>query len=312
MRILVVGAGGIGGYFGGRLLEAKRDVTFLVRPHRQAQLAQSGLRIRSPRGDVSLPSPPTVLESEISAPFDLVLLSCKAYDLEAAMASLAPAVGTQTAILPLLNGMRHVDAVSGRFGAARVLGGECVISVVLEADGTVRHLNDDHSLSFGELDGSPSARATAIEAAFSGARFQSRLSGTIVQEMWDKWVFIATGAGSTCLLRAAVGDIAAAHATDLVKTLLAECAAIAARQGFPVRAEFLQQAAATFTAPGSTLTASMLRDIEGHRRIEADHIIGDLLERAGPTTSLSLLRIVYAHLKAYDARRTREAAAGGG
>src|SRR5271155_272551 len=251
MRILVVGAGGIGGYFGGRLLEAKREVTFLVRPHRQAQLAESGLRIRSTQGDLSLPAPPTVLESAIAAPFDLVLLSCKAYDLDAAMASFAPAVGAETAILPLLNGMRHVDVLSGRFGAARVLGGECMIAVVLEADGTVNHLNNDHSLSFGELDGSRSARTTAIEAAFSGARFQSRHSGSILREMWEKWVFIATGAGSTCLMRAAVGDIAAAHAIDLVRILLAECAAIAARQGFPVRADFLQQTEAAFTAAGS-------------------------------------------------------------
>jgi 2-dehydropantoate 2-reductase len=166
---------------------------------------------------------------------------------------------------------------------------------------------------FGELDGSRSDRATAIEAAFSGARFESHLSGSILQEMWEKWVFIATGAGSTCLMRAAVGDIVAAHATDLVKILLAECAAVAARQGFPVRADFLQKAEAMFTAPGSTLTTSMLRDIESHGRIEADHVIGDLLERAGShtdsTTSLSLLRIVYAHLKAYEARRTGEATA---
>jgi 2-dehydropantoate 2-reductase len=307
MRILVVGAGGIGGYFGGRLLEAKRELTFLVRPHRQAQLAQSGLQIRSPAGDVHIPAPPTVLENGISVPFDLVLLSCKAYDLEAAMASFAPAVGAETAILPLLNGMRHLDALSVRFGSARVLGGDSVISVALEADGTVHHLNNDHRLSFGELDGSRSARATAIEAAFSEARFQSRLSGSILQEMWEKWVFIATAAGSTCLMRAAVGDIATAHAIDLVKILLVECAAIAAREGFRMRADFMQETEVTLTAPGSTLTASMLRDIEGHRRIEADHIIGDLLERNGPTTSLSLLRLAYAHLKAYEARRTREA-----
>jgi 2-dehydropantoate 2-reductase len=306
MRILVVGAGAIGGYFGGRLLEAKRDVTFLVRPRRQAQLAESGLRIRSPQGDVTLPAPPTVVAGGIPAPFDLVLLSCKAYDLESAMASLAPAVGAQTAILPLLNGMRHLDVLSGRFGRARVLGGQCVIAAVLEADGTVLHMNDTHALSFGELDGSPSARALAIDAAFSGARFQSHLAASILHEMWEKWVFIATGAGSTCLMRAAVGDIAAAHATEVIKTLLAECAGIATHQGFPLGAEALQQIEATFTAPGSTLTASMLRDIEARARIEADHIIGDLLERDGPARSLSLLRIVYAHLKAYEARRARE------
>ena len=107
MKILVVGAGAVGGYFGGRLLEQKRDVTFLVRPGRAAQLAASGLIIRSRMGDVSLASPPTVLAENLRSKFDLILLSCKAYDLESAMASFAPAVGANTAILPLLNGMRH-------------------------------------------------------------------------------------------------------------------------------------------------------------------------------------------------------------
>src|SRR5579863_9827254 len=188
MRILVVGAGAIGGYFGGRLLAAGRDVTFLVRAGRAAQLASGGLAIRSVHGDLDLPAPPTAQAGSISAPFDLVLLSCKAYDLEGAIESFAPAVGPATAILPLLNGMAHLDALDRRFGAGHALGGLCVISATLDPEGRVRHLNDLHALVFGERDGASSKRVEAIDAALSSAGFDARLSAAIEQDMWDKWV----------------------------------------------------------------------------------------------------------------------------
>ena len=196
MRILVVGAGALGGYFGGRLKDAGRDVTFLVRPRRAEQLAKTGLVIRSPRGDANIPQPATILAENLRAPFDLILLSCKAYDLQSAMDSFAPAVGANTAILPLLNGMKHMDLLAARFGADAMLGGQCVISATLDPQGHVLHLNDLHFVSYGEQDGSKSARATAIAAAFSGARFESQLSTTIMQEMWEKWAIIAAVAGS--------------------------------------------------------------------------------------------------------------------
>src|SRR5271155_5946220 len=233
MRILVVGAGAVGGYFGGRLLQAGRDVTFLVRPRRAAELAKHGLTIRSPVGDFHRASPPIVLQEGLAEPFDLVLLSCKAYDLEGAMASFARAVGARTAILPLLNGMRHLDVLAGRFGAERVLGGQCVISATLDPNGGIVHLNDIHALTFGELDGARSQRIEAIDSALSGARFDARLSENIRLDMWEKWLFIATGAGITCLMRAAIGDIVAAGAADLVTRLLEECAAIAVPGGYP-------------------------------------------------------------------------------
>src|SRR5947207_1071353 len=158
MRILVVGAGALGGYFGGRLKEAGRDVTFLVRPRRVEQLAKTGLLVRSPKGDIAIAAPPTVLSENIRAPFDLILLSCKAYDLPSAMDSFAPAVGPNTAILPLLNGMKHMDLLGARFGAGAVLGGQCIISATLDAEGRVVHLNDLHFLSFGEQSGAQTAR----------------------------------------------------------------------------------------------------------------------------------------------------------
>jgi len=310
MRILVVGAGAIGGYFGGRLLQAGRDVTFLVRERRAAQLARTGLVIRSTFGDANLPAPPTVAAATLREPFDLILLSCKAYDLASAAESFAPAVGANTAILPFLNGMAHLDFLSARFGGSVVLGGQCVISVTLDAEGRILHLNDTHLVSFGERDGSRSARAEAIAAAMAGARFESRLSTAILQEMWEKWVFIATTASITCLMRATVGDIVAANGADMTISLLDECAAIAAAQGFPPSDPILARSRTMLTTPGSTFAASMLRDIERGAPIEADHIVGDLLQRgAGGGRDYPLLRIAHAHLKTYQARRQREAAA---
>jgi 2-dehydropantoate 2-reductase len=303
MRILVVGAGAVGGYFGGRLLQAGRDVTFLVRPRRAAELARYGLTIRSPLGDFHRPSPPVVLRESLAEPFDLVVLSCKAFDLDGAMESFARAVGPATAILPLLNGMRHLDRLAERFGPGRVLGGQCAISTALGADGAVVHLNDWHALSFGELDGSRSRRIEAIASAMLNAGFDARLSGEIKQEMWEKWVFIATVAGMTCLMRASIGDIVAAGAADLATGLLAECASIAAAQGFPLREPALERARAALTAPGSSLKASMLRDIEGGKAVEGDQILGDLLRRARKPHDRSLLRIATLHVKAYEAGR---------
>ncbi len=308
MRTLVVGAGAIGGYFGGRLVEANRDVTFLVRPKRAAELAGQGLSVRSRFGDATIAKPATVLAENLRETFDLILLSCKAYDLEGALASFAPAVGPHTAILPLLNGMRHLDILDKRFGRERVLGGQCLIAVALN-DGAIVHLNDTHELSFGERDGALSDRVRAIAGLMDGACFKPRASTEILQEMWEKWVFLATLAGSTCVMRAAIGDICASPGgKDFILGLLAECGSIAAAEGYPMRPAQLERARSMLTATGATLTASMLRDMERNAPIEADHIIGDLLRRGKDRSTpleLPLLSVAYTHLKAYEARRTR-------
>jgi 2-dehydropantoate 2-reductase len=307
MKILVVGAGAIGGYFGGRLLEAGRDVTFLVRPKRAAQLAETGLVIKSRKGDATLPKPPTVLAGDLRRPFDLILLSLKAYDLEAAIDSFAPAIGPETAILPLLNGMRHLDVLDRRFGKDRVLGGECVIAATLDEKGRILHLNDLHLLTFGERAASPSPRIDAIAREFEGAKTEARISAVILLEMWEKWVMLASLASVTCLMRASVGDIAEAGGANLALRLLEECGTVAEGAGFAPRPEFLERAGATLTAAGSPFTASMLRDIERGGRIEGDHIIGDLISRGERSLpERSLLRLAHTHLKTYEARRARE------
>jgi 2-dehydropantoate 2-reductase len=307
MRILVVGAGATGGYFGGRLLQHGRDVTFLVREHRAAQLAQHGLLIHSVTGDADLAAPPTLSARALRGPYDLVLLSCKAYGLEQAMVDMAPAVGPDTAILPLLNGMRQLDLLDARFGAQHVLGGQCIIAATLDERGGVRHLNQSHSLTFGERDGSVSGRMQRITRELSDAGFDARPSQTVLQDMWDKWVFLASLAGITCLMRGPVGDIVAAPGgTAAALALLEECRAVAQRAGHAPGDAILQRARGVLTEAGSTLTASMLRDLQHGHAIEADHVIGDMLARADPRHGASsLLALVHANLKVYEAGRAK-------
>ncbi len=309
MKILVVGAGATGGYFGGRLLQARRDVTFLVRPRRAAELAAAGLRLRTPQGDIAIPLPPTVIAEDLSETFDLILLSCKAFDLSSAIAAFAPAVGPDTVILPILNGLRHLDVLSARFGAS-VLGGRCLISAALDEHRDIVQFSAMHTLGFGERDGTPSPRVQAIDRQLSGAGFDAQLSSHIMLDMWEKWVFLATLAGGTCLMRAAVGDIIAAPGgTAFILGLLEECRMIAAAAGFAPQAPALDRARDLLTASSSPLTASMLRDLESGSRIEADHIVGDLLQRGAraglPPQQLPLLAVVYAALKSHENRAAR-------
>ena len=313
MRVLVVGAGATGGYFGARLVEAGGDVTFLVRPARAEKLAAEGLQLRSPVGDYHIDKPQTVTADRLgqAGPFDLVLLSCKAYDLDTAIADVAPAVGPGTTVLPILNGMRHLDALDARFGADRVLGGSCSIVATLTKSGEIRQMSELHSLTYGERDGTRSDRVGAIEALMQGVKFQARASDKILLEMWEKWVFLATLAGSTTLMRATIGDIVASSGgTAFVEGLIEECRKVAEASGYNPREKVLAGARKTLTTEGSAMTASMLRDIENGSRIEADHIVGDLIargEREAPDSGRPLLSLVNTHLQAYQHRRERTA-----
>ena len=308
MRTLVVGAGAIGGYFGGRLLAAGRDVTFLVRPRRAQQLSEYGLNIDSPVGNASIANPPTVLAENLRPQFDLVLLSCKAYDLEGAIQSFAPGVGPDTVILPLLNGLAHLDALDARFGANAVMGGLCFISVSLDATGRIGHFADHQSLVFGERDPSRSPQAEAILKELQTGGFDVARSDNIIQELWEKWVFIASGAGITSLMRSPTRDYMGAGGANLALRLVDECAQIAAQAGHPPSQAKLARAQAFLTAPNSDFVASMARDIEKGNRTEVEHILGDMIKRrTDAPNGLSLLEVACTHVRAYEARRTRTA-----
>jgi 2-dehydropantoate 2-reductase len=307
MRILVVGAGAIGGYFGGRMLQAGADVTFLVRPKRAAELAAAGLVIKSPHGDVTLKNPPAVQADKLTEKFDAVLLSCKAFDLDDAIKSFAPAVGPDTAIVPLLNGMKHLDVLDKRFGRERVLGGLCAIAVTLNEQREVVHLQPLQSLSFGERDGKMTDRVRAIAGVMEKGDFGSKSSDVIIQEMWEKWVFLASLAALTCLMRTSVGNILASPGgKDFILGMLDESSAVAAAEGHAPRAPYLERIRGMLTAEGSQMTASMFRDIKAGAPVEADHVIGDLVARADAAkVPVPKLRTAYTHLKAYE--KTRQA-----
>lgn len=301
MRILILGAGAIGGYFGARLVESGADVSFLVRPARAARLAAGGLRIHATRGDFA---GPVRTLTQVDGEYDLVLLSCKSYDLDDAIAAIRPAVGANTLVLPLLNGLRHLDALDRAFGAAHVLGGLCHISVTLDDDGSIRQFGALERFTFGSRD--PALKIPeVVRDALLALGPQVVESADILAAMWDKFVFIATLAGSTCLMRGAVGEIvASADGAALVKRLYDECAAIAARSGYALAPAAVDAAQAILTAPGSPLKASMLRDLERSARTECEHIHGDLRERAtGFDLDTPLLAAVLTNLRVYEAGR---------
>ncbi len=305
MRILVVGAGAIGGYFGGRMLQAGRDVTFLVRPKRAAELANAGLVIKSPLGDVTLKSPPTVQADTLKEKFDAVLLSCKAFDLDDAIKSFAPAVGPNTAIVPLLNGMLHLGVLEKKFGPGCVLGGQCAIAVMLNEAREVVQLAPLQTLSFGERDGKMSERVNALAEEMAAGNFGSRATNTIMQEMWEKWVFLATIAGSTSLMRTSIGNILAAPGgREFMLGMLDECSAVATAEGHAPRAPSIERTTGMLTTEGSPATASMFRDIKAGAPVEADHVIGDLIARGDAAkVPVPRLRVAYTHLKAYENAR---------
>jgi 2-dehydropantoate 2-reductase len=304
MRILVIGAGSVGGYFGGRLAAAGRDVTFMVRAARQEQLRRDGLQIVSQHGDLTL-APKTVLANEIDGPYDVILFGVKAYTLEAAIEDFAPAVGPETMIVPLLNGMRHLDILVARFGEAAVLGGTTRISTDLDKDGRILQMGSLQDFSFGERDGSITPRVKALEATLTGAGFDEKLSNEIIRVMWQKWVILASMASITCLMRGSIGAVAAVpQGAATAHAIVDECAAIVSAEGYAPSAAALEGTHARLTEKGSDLTASMYRDLKKGAPVEVEHVIGDLLGRgAARGVESPLLRAAYAQLAVYQAQR---------
>lgn len=305
MRILVVGAGAIGGYFGARLAAEGRDVTFLVRPRRAEALARSGLQVRSPQGDVSIAKPQLVTSDQLRPDFALIILSCKAYDLEAAVGDIAMAVKPGTIILPLLNGLRHIEVLSQRFPSAIVLGGQCVISTTLDDNGAIVHLNNVHSVTYGARETADHAAAEQTTAALQGAGFDVVQSDAIMQAMWNKWIVLASMAGATSTMRAPIGVInRAPGGRRFILDLISEVASLAASAGQAPSPEYLAEVRMFLTDEETGQTSSMFRDIQSGSRIEADHIIGDLLVRATASAiPCPALQVVYANLKAYELQR---------
>lgn len=323
MRVLVLGAGAVGGYFGGRLLEAGEEVTFLARPPRAQKLAQAGLTITSSFGNAFLPAPACLTASELhalaergepAARFDLVILTCKAYDLEQSIADIRPAVGTETLIIPMLNGMRHLQVLDAAFGPRHVLGGKCHISARLNAAGEIVHLSNVHDFVYGERFTEQAERVDVIDPIFSHAKFTAVHSRQILLEMWEKWFFLATLAGINCLMRGTVGDIVQAGGGAYTLQLIEECRLIAERAGYPPRDHVYQDLKHRVLNPKSTLAASLMTDLEAGGANEAAQILYDLKNYPSPVPlgGFSLLDLAITHLRVADIRREREGASSRG
>jgi 2-dehydropantoate 2-reductase len=306
MRVLVVGVGALGGYFGGCLAKAGHDVTFLARGQRAAQLAADGLRVTGPH--VSFTGPVrTVVAGSISETFDLVLLAVKAYGLDGAMRDMAPAIASATAILPVLNGMSHIDTLSSAFGAERVLGGMAQIGATLSAEGLVELRWPYPELVFGELAGGTSERASAIREELSVDGFRARLSAEVTQDMWEKWMIVGTVAGSTCLMRASIGEIIAAGGQEFLLRFFSELRAVGAAAGFSARSKFIGEEMAFLTDAASGAKASMLRDIERGGPTEGEHMLGQLVALARKhALATPTLDLAHCHVTAYEVIRSRK------
>lgn len=308
MRILMVGAGATGGFYGGKLVQAGRDVTFLLHERRAEQIRARGLEVRTPEGGFTV-HPKILTSKELrDSPqiFDLIVISTKAYQLEAAMEDFAPAVGPETMLLPTLNGLAQLAILDARFGSEHVLGGSVRIASDLDEQGRVLQFTDLGELSYGERSGKPTARLLAVDAAMRDAGFDAKLQPDILSTLWEKWWFLSS-VGAICVVgRGTIGEVAVApRGPEFVHAVVAECAAIATANGYPPVPAALASHLERMTDVGSTLTSSMYRDMHKGAPVEADHILGDLLARANGTAA-PLLTAAYVQLKVYEARRLRE------
>jgi 2-dehydropantoate 2-reductase len=303
MRTLFVGAGATGGYFGGRMAEAGKDVSFLVRPRRAATLAERGLRIKSPAGE-SLIKPRLLTADTLDGPYDVVVLAVKSYTLQDALRDAAPAIGPDTVVVPLLNGMRHLTTLTEAFGPDRAYGGVCMIHAALDDDGGVVQINGIHRLLFGRADGEDDDRVDAVTEALSGAGFSTVASPDIIHDMWEKWVFLASIGAATTLFRASIGEInATPGGAQLTSAIAAESTAIAVAAGHPPRASARAFLRAGMVTTERT-TSSMYRDMAAGAPVEADTILGDFVAEAQRLgVPAPLLSAAYANLAIYAARR---------
>ena len=305
MRILVLGAGAVGGYFGGRMAAAGSDVTFLVREKRAAQLS-NGLKIESPRGDVTV-DVKTLTIGTVGESFEVIILSCKAYGLTGALEAIAPYVSDGTVILPLLNGYAHVEQLEQRFPSAIVSGGTAGIAVTLTEDGTVLHISRNQVIAVGsrQRDSSSQGMLEALVSEMKRADIDATLSTNIDLALWEKWTFLATLAASTCLMRSSIGEILATdHGETLIAGFFDECNSTASAEGYPPGPSPAQDYRSILFDRKSTAAASMLRDLETGKPTEADHILGDMIERAtrhGIETPF--LQTAYTHLQVYENQR---------
>ncbi|MFE7064691.1 ketopantoate reductase family protein [Sutcliffiella sp. NPDC057660] len=301
MKILVVGAGAVGGYFGGRLLEKGEDVTFLVREKRKKQLEATGLVVKSVHGDAVL-QPSLLTSGQQVEAYDVILLSMKAYHLEAAVEDFKPYVGPGTMIVPLLNGISHVEKLVTAFDEKNVLGGLCFVESTLDAEGSIVQTSGIHDLVFGERTGEQTERVMKLAEVFGGTKSNFVLSENINRDMWHKYLFIATLAGVTTLFRSPIGPIREdSLGAATVKDTLHEVAAVMRSVNAPIAENIVDLNWDKLHSIEAGMKSSMQRDMEKGLPVEADHFFGYLLGLAADKEiSVPTLEKIYANLRIYE------------
>lgn len=303
MRILVVGAGATGGYFGARLAQAGRDVTFLVRERRFQQLQQTGLVLKTPTGSEVI-QPQLAQAGSLDGHYDLIILTVKSFALEQAMNDIAPAVGPDTLIMPILNGMRHIDTLRARFGD-KVIGGLCKINATLGENGEVMQMTPLHILYYGALDGHNDARLQRVDEALRAAQFDTVFADNIISELWEKWLLLSTLGAVCCIARGNTQQVLTSQGGEaLLQSIFGEVLAVLSAEGYQQRPAVTAKIYETLNNPQAAMTSSMYRDLTQGFEIEADQVIGDLLVRGARSGVVTpLLNAVYVNLQVYVQNR---------
>lgn len=309
MRYLVLGAGALGGYFGGMLVKGGADVTFLVRPKRAAQLRGDGLIVKTQDGDELRTPVKTVQQGQLDGPFDVIVLSCKAYDLDGAMDAIAPAVTEGTVIVPVLNGVRHIDVLTERFGHGRVLGGLTIINAALLPDGAIQQSQMRINITMiGEFDGQLSDRCKAIKTALEAGGISVQIVDNILVMMWEKFLGFACNAVVASLTRSRAGVVArTVDGAPFVSAVIGECVRVVTALGYPPVPAFNTAGiiSGVFSQPNSTYGPSLLIDMEDGRPTEGEHTVGDLAGRAAQAgIAAPLLTAARCNLQAYELNRS--------
>ena len=281
MRIAIVGAGGVGGYFGGRLAAAGVDVTFLARGAHLEAMRARGLRIDSPNGHLHLPRVKAESDPAAIGPADVVFFAVKLYDTESAMAMLPPLVGPDTIVVGFQNGVETVASLTRAVGAAHTAGGVSYVSAVIAEPGVIKHTAMDH-LIFGMPDGSRSPQLERLLEACKPAGFQATLSRDITVEIWTKFVRLSVFSGMTAVTRGPIGVIVNdPDLLEMLKAAVRETLAVAHAKGIAVAKTMDEDVAVAYKALPPQAKASMLEDLERGRRIELPWLSGAVARIGG-------------------------------
>ena len=304
MRILMAGAGATGGYFGARLAQAGQDVTFLVRARRYQQLQANGLVLQTPAGTETL-QPQLAQASTLTGHYDLIIVTVKSFALDPLMDDIAPAVGPDTLIMPILNGIRHIATLQQRFGDNKVIGGLCKINATLGDKGEVIQMTPLHQLLYGALDGNNDARLQRVDAALRVSQVDTLFSENIMDELWEKWLLLSTLGAVCCLARGNTQQILTSHGGEaLLQGIFAEILSVITAEGYQPRPAVTARIYELLNNPATPMTSSMYRDLTQGFDIEADQVIGDLLLRAKRNgLATPLLNAVDVNLQVYLQQR---------